>query len=258
MRAIITGAASGIGRAVAEQLNAESLQQSGEPAKLVLADWSSAALEEASSALRDAGAQVVPILADLGDPAKSGEIVEAARLNFGGLDGLVSNAGILHRVDLLDMTLEQYDQSFAINTRPTFLLGKAAYPLLKESQGAIVATTSIAAHEPTPSLGAYSPSKAALLMLVRQMACAWGPDGIRANTVSPGATRTGIGRPDGKPRPASEMKGKNPLGKVAEPEEQAAAIVFLLGPKASYITGADLVVDGGLRTQLMTLRDRQP
>lgn len=252
MRAIITGAAGGIGAAVAAALHADTLRRDGTPARMLLVDRSAAALEETAAALREKGAEVVAFAADLIDVTKPAEIVAAALRHFNGLDALVSNAGIVHRARLLDLTLEDYERTFAINTRPTFLLAQAAHSLLKESRGAIVATASLAAHEPTPALGVYSASKAALLMMIRQMACDWGSDGIRANTVSPGSTRTGIGKPGG-PRPAGTVAGRNPLGIVAEPEDQAAAIVFLLSRDARFITGTDLVVDGGAQTQLMTV-----
>jgi NAD(P)-dependent dehydrogenase (short-subunit alcohol dehydrogenase family) len=113
----------------------------------------------------------------------------------------------------------------------------------------------MAAHHPAPGLGAYAASKAALVMLVRQMALNWGPDGIRANTVSPGSTLTPIGGTDvesnvGFTRPGG-APGRNPLGFFSLPEDQAAMIAFLVGPDARFITGGDFKVDGGLSTQLM-------
>jgi NAD(P)-dependent dehydrogenase (short-subunit alcohol dehydrogenase family) len=164
----------------------------------------------------------------------------------------VSNAGIIGRSSLLDLSLADYERSFAINTRATWLLAKAAHPLLAASKGSIVATASISAHEPTPPLGAYSASKAALIMLVRQMAVEWGPDGIRCNTVSPGSTHTAM--TDARysdPVQRAAAAQRNPLRTVGLPENQAAAIAFLLSPDAAYITGIDLLVDGGLSTMLM-------
>lgn len=254
MRAIVTGAASGIGLATAHRLNADSLHREGQGARLVLADLARDKLEEAAGVLRGQGAEVITQVVDLTDPATPAAVVQAAADAFGGLDALVSNAGIVLKATLLELTLEDYERTFAINTRATWLLAKTAHPHLKASGGSIVATTSIAAYEPTPSLGMYSASKAALLMMIRQMACDWGADGIRANTVSPGTTRTGISGGPGHPAPPkTNMVGRNPLGLVAEPEDQAAAIAFLVGPDARFITGADIVVDGGARTQLMVM-----
>lgn len=253
LRAVVTGAASGIGRATAMRLNADSLARSAQPARLVIADIAADPLEETRAMLAEAGADVVAEVANLCDPDAPARVIERARNALGGLDALISNAGIIRLAKLLDLSIEEYELTFAINTRATWLLAKAAYPLLKEARGAIVATASMAAHEPTPLLGMYSASKAALVMLVRQMACDWGPDGIRANTISPGSTATNIAGNAGIERPATPRPANNPLGFISTPEDQAAAIAFLAGPDARFITGADLLVDGGARTQLMTM-----
>jgi NAD(P)-dependent dehydrogenase (short-subunit alcohol dehydrogenase family) len=250
--AIITGAASGIGKAVAERMVRDGGLREGRATKLLLADIDSKGLKDVSSLLLAQGAQVEAVTADIAETEVPAYIVEAAAQRFGGVDALISNAGIIQRASLLDLAAADYDRSFAINVRATWLLAKAAHPYLARSRGCIVATASISAHEPTPPLGAYSASKAALVMLIRQMACEWGPDGIRCNTVSPGSTHTGM--TDARysdPALRESAAQRNPLHMIGSPENQAAAIAFLASPDAAYITGADLVVDGGLRTMLM-------
>jgi len=252
MRAIITGAASGIGRATAFRLARDSVLRDQQPARLLLVDISKDGLAEATSLLRAEGAQADIFVGDLCDPSVAAAVVDAAHRAFGGLDALISNAGAIMRSSLLELSTADYERSFALNTRATWLLAKAAHPLLAHSRGCVVATASISAHEPTPPLGAYSASKAALIMLVRQMALEWGPSGIRCNTVSPGSTHTGM--TDARyADPAQRMAAaqRNPLRAVGSPENQAAAIAFLVGPDAAYITGIDLLVDGGLATMLM-------
>lgn len=252
MRAIVTGAGSGIGRATSFRLASDSVKRGASP-QLLLVDLDPARLELVASELRRQGVQVEAMAADLADPVVPERILDRARTCLGGVDALISNAGIIQRGTLLELSLDQFDQCFAVNTRATWLLAKAAHPLLKSSRGCIVATASISAHHVTPPLGAYSASKAALVSLIKQMACDWGPDGIRCNTVSPGSTHTGMTDArysDPAQRAAAEQR--NPLRMIGSPEDQAAAIAFLAGPDAAYITGADIVVDGGISTMLMT------
>lgn len=252
MKAIITGAASGIGRAVAFRINRDCSARDSKPVQLLLVDINQQSLEEVATELRGEGVQVETFIGDLTDENVPAKVVAAAEKAFGGLDALISNAGIISRATLLDLTVADYQRSFDINTRATWLLGKAAHSLLAASNGCIVATASISAYQPTPPLGAYSSSKAALVMLIQQMACEWGADGIRCNTVSPGSTHTGM--TDARysdPNQRAEAATRNPLQMVGSPENQAAAISFLAGPDAAYITGTDILVDGGLHTMLM-------
>jgi NAD(P)-dependent dehydrogenase (short-subunit alcohol dehydrogenase family) len=181
-----------------------------------------------------------------------------AEQSLGGLDALISNAGYARSAPLLDLEADEFDRSIAVNTRAAWLLGKAAFPILAESQGAIVATESMSARHPTPPLGAYSASKAALVMLVQQMALEWGPSGIRCNVVSPGPTATGMtagifadAQDETQRRNRAKREAHIPLRRVGEATDVAAAIMFLAGPSARQITGIDLTVDGGLSIGLM-------
>lgn len=247
MRIIITGAASGIGRAVAELL----ARGSGLPGphQMLLTDRDEAGLTKVAQSLGPAAGTFV---ADLSAPDCGDAIIGAAIDQMGGIDGLVSNAGIIAGAPLIDQTIEQFELIYAINTRATWLLGKAAHQHLAKSKGAFVATASMSATQPTPGLGFYSSSKAALLMLMRQYALEWGPDGIRCNTVSPGPTytpMTKIGYDDAARR--AQRESTIPLGKLGLAEDVANAILFLLGPQSSHITGIDILVDGGMSNNLM-------
>jgi NAD(P)-dependent dehydrogenase (short-subunit alcohol dehydrogenase family) len=251
MRVIVTGAASGIGRATAIRLARDAVNR-GKTAHILLVDIAKEKLDETAALVGAEKARAEVYAADLSDAAVAARVIDAARRAFDGLDALVSNAGVIQRSTLLDLSVADYERSFAINTRATWLLAKAAHPMLAAAKGSIVATASISGHEPTPPLGAYSASKAALIMLVRQMAVEWGPDGIRCNTVSPGSTHTAM--TDARysdPVQREAAAQRSPLRMVGLPENQAAAIAFLAGPDAAFITGVDLLVDGGLSTMLM-------
>lgn len=251
LRVILTGAAQGIGRAMAERLANDSQQRHGAPARMVLSDLKSAELEALASTLRAKGAEIITLTADMADPDVPARLVKAAE-PFGGLDAVVSNAGFSIPSPLLTARLEDWDKVFAVHVRAAWLLGQAAHPMLKAARGSIVITTSISGSHATAPLAAYSSSKAAALMLVRQMALEWGPDGIRANALSPGITETpGTARVYADPESRAQRETRVPLRRVARPEDMANALSFLVGPDAGYVNGTELLVDGGLSNGLM-------
>lgn len=242
MRILITGASRGIGRAIARRLARQG-------AMLTLcASSPSADLEASAADCRAAGADVATLDADLASPEAPQRLVDAAAQRFGGLDGVVSNAGIVKSGALNTLDLTSWDQVFAVNVRSVWQLARAAHPHLQASRGAMVAVASMSGVEPYAGTGAYSPSKAALLMLVRLLAQEWAAEGVRVNAVSPGLFLSALTQPiyaDAQKKAAREALV--PMHRIGEPARDLAGLVeFLLSPDATYLTGQNIVVDGGL------------
>jgi glucose 1-dehydrogenase len=251
MRAIVTGAASGIGRACAHKLVSAALAR-GETAAILLVDREGGGIASLGVELTGLGAKVSTLVADLADPSSGDLIAWQAQHDLGGLDVIVSNAGVFGNSALEELDIDLWELNFAVNTRATWLLAKACCPMLKRQGGAIVATASISATHPTPPHGAYSASKAALVMLVQQLAYEWGPFGIRSNCVSPGMIHTAMtDKVYSDPAKRAERAHQIPLRRVGTPEDVARAVAFLAGPESEYITGVNLAVDGGVQTALM-------
>jgi NAD(P)-dependent dehydrogenase (short-subunit alcohol dehydrogenase family) len=247
MRVLVTGAASGIGRATCLRL-ARDASARGETGQVAAVDLGpSPALDSLVGELRELGADVLPLHGDMGSTDAPARVVGEAADRFGGLDGLVSNAGINRPGPLVSYAVEDWDRLFAVNTRATFLLAQAAYPSLKASGGAIAIVGSMSGSNAHAGLGAYAPTKAAVIMLARVLAQEFGRDGIRVNTVSPGMVRTGMTEAVyADAEIAAARDALVPIGRVARPDDIADVIAFLLSPQARYVNGHDLIVDGGV------------
>jgi glucose 1-dehydrogenase len=251
LRAIVTGAARGIGRAMALRLAHDAQARHGRGAQLIVADLHRDELDTLAVELRALGATVEVCAGDLADPAEPARIIAAAQA-FGGLDCVASNAGFAKPAPLLAASVDDWDRVFAVHVRAAWLLGRAAHPLLAQARGCLVLTTSVSGTQASPPLAAYSASKAAQLMLMKQMAVEWGPDGIRVNALSPGLTETpGTASAYERPGTREQRAARIPLRRIAQPEDMAAALSFLVGPDAAYVHGHELVVDGGLLQTLM-------
>jgi glucose 1-dehydrogenase len=245
MRVLVTGAASGIGRATCLRLARDARARST-GARIAAVDVTPA-LDALADELGKLDADVLPIVADMASADAPARAVQDAIARFSGLDALVSNAGVNRPGPLADYSVDDWDRLFAVNTRATWLLAKAAYAALKASRGAIVAVASMSGSNAHANLGAYAPSKAAVISLVKVLAQEFGRHGIRVNSVSPGMVRTGMTeKVYADAEIAAARDALVPLGRVATPEDIADVIAFLIGPDARYVTGHDLVVDGGV------------
>lgn len=232
-RALVTGAASGIGRAAARRL-------AGEGAEVVGLDTSRDGLEETFDSIPDSHHLAVDVNS------------EEALAAVGDSDVLVNAAGILLRHRLLEHPLDEWQRTLDVNLKAPLRLARefARMHIAAGTPGAIVNVASIESFVALPGHAAYTTSKHALLMLTRAFALELAPHGIRVNAVAPGVTKTAMNaaiRAD--PGRAAALTEAIPLGRFATPEEQAAAICFLASPEASYVTGATLGVDGGWLTR---------
>jgi hypothetical protein len=231
--AIVTGAANGIGRATARHLARLGWQ-------VALADIDGEAV--CASAAEIGG---VAVQADVGSEADVERLVAVARARMGRIDAIVSNAGLGAFGPLQQTTLESWNRVLATNLTATFLLAKAGAADLKQMRGAIVTIASTRAHMSEPDTLAYSASKGGLVALTHSLAMTLAPD-VRVNCVSPGWIDTGKHGPL-KPSDLAQ----HPVGRVGRPEDVAAAVTFLLSEEASFITGAELIVDGGMTRKMI-------
>jgi glucose 1-dehydrogenase len=247
-RVLVTGGSRGIGRSICLRIARDALARGETPRLVVTGTGASPDLHDVVAELQALGAGAMAVPGDLNDPEVPARLVARAVEFCGGLDAVVHNAGGAIAATLLKIRLADWETVFAVNCRAFFLLGVAAHRALRQSKGALCAIGSSAAERVQPYLGAYPPAKAALKMLVQQMAYEWGPHGIRVNCVSPGLTlsrSTEAALSDAKQQ--ERAGGHIPLRRVGQPEDVAAVVAFVIGPGAAYLTGENINVDGGLR-----------
>jgi NAD(P)-dependent dehydrogenase (short-subunit alcohol dehydrogenase family) len=204
------------------------------------------------------GGRAVAVGCDISDPASVAAAAEVVRGAFGAVDVLVNNAGVLRAGSLAEIGLAEWNALLAVNLTGYLLAAQAFRPgLLAAGGGAIVHIASIAASNPQPRSGAYSASKAGVAMLSQQLAVEWGPDGIRSNIVSPGMVRTPMSESFYQaPGIIERREAMVPLRRIAGPQDIADAVVYLASARASYVTGIEILVDGGLDKMVMELVPR--
>ncbi|MFQ6328020.1 MULTISPECIES: SDR family NAD(P)-dependent oxidoreductase [unclassified Nocardia] len=235
--AVVTGAASGIGAATAQRLAAEG-------AAVVIADIAEPAGQEVAAKIRAAGQRAEFVGCDVSDERSWIELRERVTERFGPLDFLCSNASMQATVPAHELTRQQWDEGLAINLTPLFLGVRTFIDDLRARRGNVVAVSSVHAHFGLPGYPVYAAAKGGLTALVRQLAVEYGPSRVRVNAILPGPVLTPVWDDvDAEGRRLSAQA--TVLDRLGAPEEVAAAVAFLASDDASFITGTNLVVDGG-------------
>lgn len=239
---MVTGGSRGIGRGIVECMAAEG-------AKLVVnyrVDASAA--EDVIEGIVAGGGEAVAVQGDVAEQADVQAIMQSALDSFGTIDILVCNAGTATSRLFLEIPLEEWERTYAVNLRGSFMCCQAAARIMVERgvQGRIIATSSIMAQVGGAGLCAYSPSKAGQEALIRNMAVALGEYRITCNCVAPGTIRTDMNRENLKDPARNEyMEQRTALKYLGEPTDVGHAAVFLASDEAAYITGETILVDGG-------------
>ena len=247
--ALVTGASTGIGRAIAERFAAEGASVA------VAAHTNRDEAEETLRRVRAAGSEGLVVLGDVADAADAARIVAEAAAGLGGLDIVVNNAGIDHTsgpIEIADLDVGLWDRINAVNLRGPFLVSRAAIPhLLARGGGAILGIGSVGGLVAWPGAGAYSSAKAGLHTLVQTIAVEYAERGIRANCICPGviegtamhsAYLAAVADPAALEQAARDL---HPVKRMGRPEEIAALAVTLCSDEAGFVTGALIPADGG-------------
>jgi NAD(P)-dependent dehydrogenase (short-subunit alcohol dehydrogenase family) len=249
--AIVTGGGSGIGRAVARRFAAEG-------AAVAVADIAVDAAKAVAAEIQADGGSVFGMGVDVRDAEQVEALVDRAVLELGGVDVLMTAAGVLGFGSVVETEPDAWNRVIGVNLTGTYLCTRAVIPRMVERGGGSIITvsSSTGAHDAAPGTAAYIASKGGVAMLTKAISVDHARQGIRANAIAPGPTETPMLASVMTPEELRAFGEAMPIGRLARPEELAAAALFLASDEASYVTGAIFAVDGGQTAKVgMTLDD---
>jgi NAD(P)-dependent dehydrogenase (short-subunit alcohol dehydrogenase family) len=239
--ALVTGSHRGIGLAMVQQLGRAG-------ARVILSSNDAEGCQRAAQGLRDEGIEALPIACDVLDDDALATLVQRSEAEMGPLHILMCNAGIGSRLaPMAEMTEDEYQTILNVNLRSVIQLCKLAVPgMAARGQGSVVLTSSISGLRGYSRAGIYAISKAAVAQLARNMAAEYGPSNVRVNAISPGLVDTELAAAVVKnPELADRRSAATPLRRIGTPQDIAGAALFLASDAASFVTGHNLIVDGG-------------
>jgi len=247
---LVTGGGSGLGRAIAERF-------AGEGARVAVIGRHPESLQSTVAAITEAGGEAAAVVGDISVPEEAVGTVAEAMAQWGQIDIFVNNAGVVDRQTCTEASVDDWDRVMNINLRAVFVMCKAVIPhMIENGGGAIVNIASISAVRGQSNACSYSASKAGMINFARTIANDYGRFGVRANNILPGLVETELSRSRLQPGETwDEVMAENfiphyPLGRVGQPIDIANAALFLASDEAAWITGVDLVVDGGYLAKL--------
>lgn len=242
--AVVTGASKGLGRQMAEAIATAG-------ARVVLVARSDSLLADVVQGIRESGGQAEYVVADVTDETAGSEVEQAVQEFYGACDVLINNAGINNRKPIEEMSLDEWNEMIAVNLTGAFIMSRAFVPGMKEKNwGRVINLTSIMSHVSLPNRTAYSTTKAGLLGFTKALALEVAPHNITVNGISPGPFATEMNRPlIEDPEKNRQFLSRLPVGRWGRVEEIGQLAVYLCSEGAGFLTGTDLVIDGGWTAQ---------
>jgi NAD(P)-dependent dehydrogenase (short-subunit alcohol dehydrogenase family) len=248
--AVVTGAGSGIGRAAAVLFAREG-------AAVAVVDLNAEAAKDAAGEITASGGTALPVVANVADRLQVSSAFEQIRNEYRRVDVLYNNAGVNSAGSVIDATEDDWDRSFAVNAKGTFLCSQAAAPgMVAAGGGSIINQGSVAALVGIANFASYCAAKGAVVALTRSMSVDLAPRGVRVNVICPGTVYTPLMEPMLRARGGGDMAAglaltvaKYPIGRLGTPEEIAAVALFLASDDSSFLTGSVISADGGMTSQ---------